>query len=426
MSSVIQLGRVGLDVTTQGLVRIDSRGEALTIGTDWLLPSVTDAKAVRQQLLGLVNNPDVTAEPLVYSDDTDFTGFYRVLDVRVSTERFTGINGHLSWDAQLERVRGYSAAEAELVQKGANRSGKPVGITAQYWTAVPSTWAGLAHSALTGGTGLSAQRLTSASAGPFILRDFATLLTSAASVIAPAASYYDQAATIQTGTSLRTVVGRQIISTPSNWLLTNGIVQVVPPSSTAYACAFKFQKANGSAPSLTYDLAIGYGNAGSYTGFTLGAPKTLTVLRNCAEECIIRLTWGASDLSSNYELSLDIGLRRGAVGATLHFDSHYYQLQWNYRWQQAAVGAWTAITADNVGIFDNATDADGNERLLVGTAVGIGTTVGRVYSTSATATTLDGFAGYVPNSGAAADTAANTQAQFFGASTETCQIVAKG
>jgi hypothetical protein len=58
-------------------------GDALSLGINILPTTLAEAKALRFQLLGMLNNPDESVFPIVSTDDPDLDGFYTVTAVNV-------------------------------------------------------------------------------------------------------------------------------------------------------------------------------------------------------------------------------------------------------------------------------------------------------------------------------------------------------
>ena len=74
----LTIGRCGLDVTHDDVQSLDDTGTEVRI-SGWLkASSLADAKVLRQQLLGHVNNPDEPVVPVTWSTDSTLDGYYRV------------------------------------------------------------------------------------------------------------------------------------------------------------------------------------------------------------------------------------------------------------------------------------------------------------------------------------------------------------
>ena len=101
-----------------------------------------EAKVKRQQLLGMVDNPDEGAFPLTFSDDSDLDGFYSVLSVQCEPFEMFLNNGTMMANVSLRRVaNGYQnpTIETTVVSRLATNS-HSVASTTDY--AVVAAWNG--------------------------------------------------------------------------------------------------------------------------------------------------------------------------------------------------------------------------------------------------------------------------------------------
>jgi hypothetical protein len=107
------LGRASF---TNDLTAITHNGDRLSIRFDILPTTLAEAKVLRQQVLGLADNPDEPVVPLTWSADSDYDGFYRVLGARVDPVLAYQTNRLMRCAVDLERVGGgYKQAEIDGV-----------------------------------------------------------------------------------------------------------------------------------------------------------------------------------------------------------------------------------------------------------------------------------------------------------------------
>lgn len=81
-------------------------GDSLSFAIDIADVTVTEAKVLRQQLLGLAGNPDEPVVPVVWSEDPDLDGYYRVVSVSVTPVLLYLVTGLMRCQVSLERVSG--------------------------------------------------------------------------------------------------------------------------------------------------------------------------------------------------------------------------------------------------------------------------------------------------------------------------------
>lgn len=176
--------------------------------------------------------------------------------------------------------------------------------------------------------------------------------------------WYDGAASLTVGGKL--VIGRQVANSPTSWVLSNGIVRIT----------------GGAGGSLTTELWSGtaWGNAGSawrigrkigtgpYTIDPLGAPHTITVLRNDPTCVTIRLAYDAAALvpGSRFVVHVDFTLRRGAsvIEVTISSRGSYtwgFQSSLVYASLAGGPDSWSDGTfiACGTGEFSQAPDGNG-------------------------------------------------------------------
>lgn len=92
-------------------------GDQVTLELELDAGNVAEMKAIRQQVSGLVGNPDEDVFPLTWSEDPSFDGFYRVTGVNLGSSPLMLTNAYLPpGSVALQRVGGYSNPTFECVR----------------------------------------------------------------------------------------------------------------------------------------------------------------------------------------------------------------------------------------------------------------------------------------------------------------------
>lgn len=402
----LTVGRVGLDVTLNNPAEMSLSGDVLRMSGPFRVSSVANMKALRQQLAGYVDNPWEKWVPVTFSTDSSIDGYYQVLDATVDVPTFGYRNGFATFDLTLLRSPGYSAGWQEMILMGADRDTATGGITPSTWHAIPGALRGsydTPGASLTAvaraGPGGSVQVFTHAS----YYYDARTLM------YRTPANWYDMAATIKVGSVVQ--VGRQVVSDTSSWELSNGLIRITPGTSTSF---LNIQGANGGSYGTAVAIDVGAFN-GSWFPTTISG--TVTVTRNCPEECGLRI---ATPVVGGSQV-VDLNLRRGSqfVNVTI---SSTVSAKWGL-----ATSAVTAMTAITGGMNRTSNDGNGN-RVVICSAKPYTTdlTNGYLYLTS-NGTFHDAMVGMeiTGTSASAPDRETDLRDQFFAAITETQSVVAR-
>lgn len=188
--SGVQIGRVGGDLEVQSVASESWDGGRVTVALVLRAATLADLLALREQVLGLADNPDEPVVPVIVDGDDRLTGFYTVGSVSVEDPAGAHAFLQLSGSVQLERVSGASAPLIEARTVFAQRSGS---YTATSWQAVSGTAAG--YSA--GGTVTDATRSTDT--GLVRVLTGATLATARPQWWQSPDSWYDGASSLLVG-----------------------------------------------------------------------------------------------------------------------------------------------------------------------------------------------------------------------------------
>lgn len=348
----LRLGRC--IITDDDIEAWQQSGDRVRIGGYLLDTTASATKQKRQQLLGYQNNLDEPIIPVVWTEDSSVTGWYRILDVNVDALATAFVDGTAGWrySVDMERITGFASPALESVVRGALRvNGHSITAgTSIPWHAVEDATAyydaGVAVT--TAGRGGENGTILLVSGGSNVLYDAVVRHS------IDAANAYLHAATIEVGSSLAPVVGRQITNEPANWRLSNGILRVTPVGTTSKLDISAYDGTQWDTPQR---FRLGHYVAGisQFAEWT-----SITVLRNTPELVVIRLT--TTNVPRDQQFTVDLALRRGARTVSVHYGARYGTFKWAA--QDDNLAASTALTG---GIRRTSNDADGN-RFVITTA----------------------------------------------------------
>lgn len=193
-----------------------------------------EAKVKRQQLLGMVDNPDESAFPVTFTDDTDLDGFYTVLSVQCEPFEMFLNNGTMLANVSLKRVaNGYQnpTVETTVVSQLATNSHSVISTTDH---AIGAVWRS-AEGLLLDTTNIesvlaaSSQAFTTVDGVAIEVRPFAdTNVSGTWSIFAKPSTHYDPpscAIEYKVGSTWYEAVGRQIPNGVA-WRINNGLTRV--------------------------------------------------------------------------------------------------------------------------------------------------------------------------------------------------------
>lgn len=415
--STFTVGRISLDEIEEW----SQKGDRISVKGDTIASSVTAAKSMVQNILGLADNPDEDIVPVTFSEDADLNGFYRVLSSQADTDWAVLTDGYVRWSMQLERVSGSGTREIESTLFGTARTGKPGGITERYWFGIPSD-----ATAYPFGDDYTVSR---AGGG------WNTLITEGSTYanahprwsISPA-NYYNASAyvSVRSGHPDK-MVGRQMIADGTDWQIGNSLITVGPPTSSTNLFKTTHVVSAGTGGTQTYDWALIFITAGPTVNTqTMGNPTQVRVLRNSPEAVTVQLRFGPTPhaslgLASNTKVGfyLTLTIRRGDRGVRIAFNSNGITANWGFG--PASTAAFTAITADNQGLVETVADVDGNKRVII-TALGttLSTATGRLWGGS-----RSDYSAWIGAavSAATGETASWLQDAYYAALTESQRVV---
>lgn len=398
-------------------------GDQLTI-TGWISPTTANdtnhAYALRQQLLGLVNNPDEQVFPCTFSVDANWDGYYYVNSVSVDgNPSLMEIQGRMPYSITLTKIPGYGKPLIEVVTGLVVRTNTfgiatPTGIVAS----IPSVAGNVEDQDFTAFSASTSATQTAEDGGYiYPYQSAAPVSTNVGSYFIPPAYYYKASCKIEVkyGSTYYPVVGNQIPSaTAGNWRLSNGLVRVSPTNTTNAlvevwtGAAWESQEfgVTISAGTATQEFT---GSAGAGIGYF-----TPTVLRNTPDVVVLRLR--------NQFRTYSLMITRGGRLVTLSWALNNATL--DIGMTPVPTAASTAITG---GLRRTANDASGNRFVICSQgAFSTDLAKGWVYLTAAAATgaigfglELDGSAAVTPNG------ATNLRDQFFALSTPRISVAVR-
>lgn len=357
-------------------------GDSLTVNFDVLPTSLDAAKAQRQQVVGLANNPDEPVVPFTWSDDDSYDGYYTVTAATCQPTQAYILNRLMRATVTMTRVGGGNLKpKIELPSTC-------VILTNSH--SITTTYGRVAHpqddiedyNAGIGFGEYTAARQVAVDGGYVRWSRVPSLPASGVPYYyVPPANYYIGAATleVQRDSTWYPVHGRQVpaIDTPGDWRLTNGLVRISPSGTHNYLV----EVYDGGWVDLV-TIQRGYDSSGwNAQNFGVNNPTGLTwtgestrkvdpaILRNSPERVTIEIPqWGG------YER---LSLLRGAGWIEVT-----YGRPGESPGEKYGVGASTTIACtDNTNRATRASvDGNGNAFFLaIPDANTVDTTNGRIY-----------------------------------------------
>lgn len=408
------IGRVGLSTPSLSMptsLRFD--GDSTQMAGIFRSTSAAQAIVVRDQIRGLVGNVDEPVVP-VFFDSTYAThnGLYRIDAASVDVQPGDGAQWICRWQVTATRVTTYQSPvlESRIVVGLLTNAHGVASSTARCEFGAVSPVTEVAPNSTTyldvvdtltsadGPVDVLAYKPAAFTTGQGTLRYSVTL-----------ADWYDGGCKITAAGD--TVVGRQVVDSPTSWSMTNGLVTV---SASASVGELDVSHYDGSA----YDTAKTFKINGSTTAGDVNGFHHMAVLRNGPEATTVRL--GLKN-PGGQTANADVTIRRGSRWVQVLITSAIVDT-WGIK--RSSTEAATALTG---GIRATSNDASGNRFLL---AIPVATTNdlvnGGVRLTSAALRALVGIGSEVAGSSASGSfTAQNQIYRFLGATYETVNVVGR-
>lgn len=328
------------------------------------------AKMYRQQLLGLVGNDDEPVVPVIWSDDSDFDGYYRIesLDVTPTPVYLNDSSAirHFSVSVTAVRVSGGYAEPvhelfAVLAEAGALTIDTGVGGTFGGYTdgavylpnshvVADNTTVSSSRTAQDGATIYEVTQSSMASDETAVLGVSATV---------DPADFYDAAASVEwyVGGTWWPIVGRQVPSL-ATLRLNNGLVRVAVETDGEITVEH-YDGSSWSSKGYTVSYDTGSG--------TINGLTSARVLMNGPDKVIVQFICTTSSIQA---ATLTVELRRGERTATFTV-STYSSRTWKVT--RSTTEAATALVDDNsdtYGVKASSNDANGDQFVIFGRDVG--------------------------------------------------------
>jgi|GEM_PF-2978364 len=311
------VGRFGVDLQSGEVQSVSDDGTTLTIGGVTAYADRAGAEMLRQQLTGYVNSPDEPVVPVVWEEQPELTGFYRVSGVTVEEAEGTAWEGLWDFSVSLVRVTGYAAPLIELRQLGARRpssSSKP-GVASYAVPAAARSVSFFSEEDQSWYTSAWAPDnvVRSGQSGDVIYYGWPNWSGNlVVQYFIDPERYYDGAATLLMGDDLSPVVGRQVRNQPSKWRLSNGLYEIESGPGDGLSLRQRMWLNGEWTPWVPFNFVVL--EADATTAHPIPAAHSITVLRNSPTEVAIRLeTVTPENIAySLYATKVDVVVRRGA------------------------------------------------------------------------------------------------------------------
>lgn len=328
-------------------------GDTLTI-EGWISPTVANdtnqAYAIRQQLLGMVNNVDESVFPCTFSVDPNWDGFYAPVSVSVDgSPGLMEIRGLMPYTLVLRRVGGYALPLAEATLSSVIRTNSHGVVASNSYLAVPPT------------TDNPGSFYASGSNGDITSED-GTLLMNARTTpvtttflpygVLPADWYKGSSrVSVSYGGTYYPMVGQQIPRVTAV-RIQNANFRIDVSSSAVFTLGIYHDSAWESSPSFIIR------QSGQFDSLV-----NVRVLRNSPELVIVRLSLESSAAATS-PCEVDVALHRGHSTACCLMTPYGGGTAATVSLRASTVTACTAITG---GIEQTTADASGNKWYILNT-----------------------------------------------------------
>lgn len=310
--------------------KVTASGARITLEGDIAPSGLTDAAKVgeflarRQQIVGMIDNPDMDVWPVTWTEDPTIDGFYWVRRAEVTPADVALTAGHATYRVELERPSGLASPLIECTTLSAvmTNSHAVAGSStiASVW-AVPNAALSVDPPAIVSGVPAAGSR--TAEDGALKLWRVYNASGTGVWTVEPG-DFFDSSATIEavlSGTDHYPLPGRSVPLTPDNWRVSNGLVRVSASATSGKLFDLSFWDttwctAQAFGASINYPVTPSYNYSGTYN--TL---QSVAIVRNSPEACTVRLTVKPSSTSGtstdqvavllNSHATIDVTVRRG-------------------------------------------------------------------------------------------------------------------
>jgi hypothetical protein len=395
----VQLGRLALvEIPKYAAVDQDSDrnsyGRTLSIQGQESSPGFFGTTAAQlaakvDDLVGMIGE----LIPATFSDKADRNGYYTVATASASLTNWEGETESMTWSATLTRVGTPFEIDLESRLTGAvtrntsfpasaatgSRSHTPPIGAYGYWSG-PTLPSAVSRSSEDGTlTAYTALPITSTTRWGCSLGNYPLARV----------RFLDDNGIERSGTQFQ-------IGNAALWTLKNALVNVTPISSGGVMNVASYT--GGAYQTKNWDLQVG--------GVSLGAPVSVSLLRNEYELCVVRLLW----TQTPGRVTADLTLRRGSRLLEL-----YIQTETSSTIKVVRGSAEAGSSAVTGYVTASANDGAGNKYIIGGAHTFTADTANGGISLAAT-TTLDAFVGVVAGGTGAVtgDKAADLYSQYLG------------
>lgn len=307
----LKVGRFGVDFLSGEVRSVGDDGTEVKISGVTAYADRAAAVTLRQQLLGYVNSPDESFVPVLWDEQPELNGFYRVTGGSVTESDGSAWEGLWNFSVSLERVTGFAAPLIEVQGLGATRTADAELVSAYSprdvfcFPAGSRSVAAFAYLTETW-TPRDAEYVRESATGDVLVYDESATGFLYQYYVDPDL-FYGGAASLLMGPDLAVAVGRQVRNLPDAWRLSNGLFEIEPvPGET-----FKLQQRmwlDGEWTAWAV-FTLWSGTTGGAPQEPMLAPHSMAVLRNSPTEVAVRLLGTASGYLS--PVTVDLSLKRG-------------------------------------------------------------------------------------------------------------------
>jgi hypothetical protein len=371
-----------------------TNGDTLTVKGQESSPplSVLELERRREDILGLADR----FVPVTFSSKARLDGFYRVRNVKADYVNYQGNQIlALDWTVDLDRVGTEFEVDHESRLSGPQTRVTAHAVVGERWLAPP-----LGHYGFWSGSSLpSAVTRTGLDGALAVYRAVPATHprwgTTPVGMLAGRVRFTDQNALERTGVNLTPAA--------TGWELSNGLIKVTPTNFGVGNSDLLVSSYTGGAwRDKTWTVRL--------NGAHMGAPRSVTILRNTLEQMVVRVMWAST---APGRTTLDITLRRGSRFLELYL--------------RTAVSSTLAVrlavpeagTAGTGYVRATADDANAN-RYVVGSAQTFTNDLVNGGLSKAAVTALDAFVGVAAGGAAAVagDQPDHLMAQYLGSPNE--------
>lgn len=344
---------------------------------------INSSKKLRDELISM-GNSDLLL-PITYEGDTTMAGFGKITSMDVSPVKLA--TGYFSYSIGFEMKGRPSEMMFESNMSGAlltnSHSLTTSDTTYGPFHALPVNTYNYKHDSR------PARGLRNTENGNVSVFYASDLRDNAANWICEPADFYKGAVKITIDSVVKT--GYLTRNLPTGVEISNGLIKITS-GSTASESRFDLQFYDNGTWSSAREIAVSLDSAETEWNVW----KTVQILRNEPQECVVRFTTYSEDSYGDGTLTVDVAVKRGAHHATLVISDEGTPDRAPTSRKNLKVIDFNAMTDDTGYMIEDTADSDG-QKFMIGSPQGYtaDATNGLIYLGSAQFKT---FVGYVYNS----------------------------